>query len=135
MKILVDTSVWSLAFRRRKNGAAVPPVVVALQGLIEDFRANMIGAIRQEILSGIAEHRQFHLLERRLAAFPDLPITSAEHIRAAEMFNLCRRRGVQGSHIDFLICAAAERHECEIFTLDKDFVGFAKILSIKLYKE
>jgi predicted nucleic acid-binding protein len=46
---------------------------------------------------------------------------------------MCRKKGIQGSHIDFLICAVAELHEMSIFTLDKDFIRYATVLPIKLY--
>jgi len=44
--------------------------------------------------------------------------------RAAELFNLCLAKGVQGSNTDFLICAVAERSNCTLFTTDKDFQLF-----------
>jgi hypothetical protein len=37
------------------------------------------------------------------------------------MFNMCQRRGIQGSNTDFLICAVAEMYELSIFTIDQDF--------------
>ena len=46
--------------------------------------------------------------------------------KAAECYNICRSAGIQGSHIDFLICAFAERENAPIFTTDKDFFHYAK---------
>jgi predicted nucleic acid-binding protein len=54
-------------------------------------------------------------------------------VRAASFFNRCRRKGIQGSNTDFLICAAAHRHEVPIFTTDLDFPRFEKILPIALF--
>jgi hypothetical protein len=51
LKIIVDTSIWSLALRRRAVGGN--GFVSALRDLIESDRAAMLGCIRQEILSGI----------------------------------------------------------------------------------
>jgi len=132
MKVLVDTSVWSLALRR-KGGAEAEPVR-QLRSLITDGRVRMIGPIRQEILSAIRDERQFNELEARLSAFPDLPVSEEDHVTAARFFNLCRAKGVQGSNTDFLICAIASRHRLAILTTDKDFTAFAKILPIQLYK-
>ena len=132
MKVLVDTSVWSLALRR--GGETEPGSAHELRNLIADGRVQMIGPIRQEILSGVREEGQFKELEARLSAFPDLPLTSEDHVAAARFFNLCRAKGVQGSNTDFLICAVAVRHRLAIFTTDKDFTLYAKHLPIVLHK-
>jgi len=131
MKVLVDTSVWSLALRRGGDSGVSP--VRDLLGLIADNRVQMIGPIRQELLSGIRDEKQFRELEVRLSAFPDLAITSEDHVTAARFFNECRSKGIQGSNTDFLICAIAARHHLAVFTTDKDFALYAKHLPIILY--
>jgi predicted nucleic acid-binding protein len=132
MKVLVDTSVWSLALRRGSDSTATP--VRELQNLITDNRVQMIGPIRQELLSGIREEKQFKELETHLSAFPDLPVTAEDYVTAARFFNLCRANGIQGSNTDFLICAVAVRHRLAIFTTDKDFTLYAKQLPIALHR-
>ena len=132
MKVLVDTSVWSLALRRGSDSTAAP--VRELQSLIADNRVQMIGPIRQELLSGIREETQFRELETRLSAFPDLPVTAQDYVTAARFFNLCRANGIQGSNTDFLICAVAVRHRLAIFTTDRDFTLYAKHLPIALHR-
>jgi hypothetical protein len=132
MKVLVDTSVWSLALRR--GGETESDPARELRNLIADGRVQMIGPIRQEILSGVREEGQFKDLETRLGAFPDLRLTSEDHVAAARFFNLCRAKGVQGSNTDFLICAVAVRHRLAIYTTDKDFTLYAKHLPIVLHK-
>lgn len=97
------------------------------------MRAELLGVIRQELLSGIRDSTQFEKLRGRLRAFPDLPVTTADHERAAEFFNLCRAQGIQGSNTDFLICAVAERQQIPILTTDDDFGLFAKHLPIVLH--
>lgn len=131
MNVLVDTSIWSLALRRRQAGSS--PSTEALAALIEENRVRMIGPIRQELLSGIPDKRQFNRLKRKLSPFPDESIETADYERAAEMFNTCRQEGVQGSHIDFLICAVAANRSFFIFTADRDFGLYASFLSIKLF--
>jgi predicted nucleic acid-binding protein len=129
---LVDTSAWSEALRRGPTADSQPAHELRL--LIADHRVEIIGPIRQELLSGIRERAQFKRLKRHLAAFPDLPITAADYVTAASFFNTCRTNGVQGSNTDFLICAVAARHSLAIFTTDKDFLLFAKHLPITLYE-
>jgi hypothetical protein len=132
MEVLVDTSIWSLALRRKKQKTAESILVSQFSELINETRVRIIGPIRQELLSGISEEPQFEKLKRHLDPFEDLPIFSKNYERAAEMHNQCRQKGVIGGHIDFLICSVAEYYHIPIFTNDKDFVYYAKHLPIML---
>jgi predicted nucleic acid-binding protein len=136
MKVLVDTSVWSLALRRPKNVALSPEqqiVVTVLADLMRDGRAVMIGAIRQELLSGIKTQAGFDALKNTLTAFEDVPLTMADYEKAAEVFNTCRANGVQGSSTDFLICAVSINHQLPIFSVDNDFLNYQKHLPVLLH--
>ena len=132
MKVIVDTSVWSLALRRDKDESPSP--VQELRHLIHDHRVQMMGPIRQEILSGIRSKSQFKKLRKHLESFPDLPIFTEDYVAAAQFFNHCRSKGIQGSNTDFLICAAAVRNEFSIYTTNKDFQMFSKYIQIVLHK-
>jgi predicted nucleic acid-binding protein len=50
------------------------------------------------------------------------------------MSNQCRARGISGSAVDFLICAAAHRLKWAIFTTDLDFQRYASVLPLGLYR-
>ena len=132
MKIIVDTSVWSLALRRDKQGSFAP--VQELRHLIHDHRVQIIGPIRQEILSGIRSESQFKKLQKHLESFPDQPILTEDYVTAAKFFNRCRSKGIQGSNTDFLICAVAVRNRFSIYTTDKDFELFSKYIQIVLHQ-
>jgi predicted nucleic acid-binding protein len=136
MRVLIDTPVWSLAFRRKKGGHSLQEsaILLEIKELIHQSNTAIIGAIRQEILSGITIEAQFEKLKDNLRAFEDLKLTTEDYEIAAEFYNKCRRKGVQGSHIDFLICAAAHRNNIPIFTTDKDFDLYSKHIDISLYK-
>lgn len=127
----MDTSIWSLVLRR-KGEVAVEHRERMVQ-LVREDRAHLIGAVRQELLSGIKERSAFEQLATRLEAFPDLPLIQLDYVHAASYFNTCRAAGIQGSNTDFLICAAAVRHELTIYTSDKDFTRFSKYIPIRLY--
>jgi predicted nucleic acid-binding protein len=136
MKVLVDTSVWSLALRRPKNVILSPEqqnVVTALADLMRDGRAVMMGAIRQELLSGIKTQAGFDALKNTLTAFEDVPLAMQDYEKAAELFNTCRAKGVQGTSTDFLICAVSINHQLPIFSVDGDFLNYQKHLSMMLY--
>jgi predicted nucleic acid-binding protein len=130
MKVLVDTSVWSLALRRR---APAHPAVNELRRLVSDGRAAIVGPVRQELLSGIRDRAVFERLRDHLRAFPDEPITSADYERAADCFNRCRTKGIQGSNTDLLLCAVAERYRFPILTTDEDFSRFGRVLPLRLH--
>lgn len=129
MKVLVDTSIWSLVLRSKHDTH-----IHHLTELIEEGRVEIIGPIRQEILSGVRTQKQFDQLKTYLDAFPDIPLTTEEYIVAAQSFNRCRGKGIQGSHVDFLICAAAQKHNLSIYTADKDFLLYASVLPLLIYK-
>jgi len=132
MKVIVDTSVWSLALRRDKQESNT--AVQEFRRLIHDHRVQMIGPIRQEILSGIRIESQFKELQKHLESFPDLPASTEDYVTAAKYFNRYRSKGTQGSNTDFLICAMANRNKFSIFTTDKDFELFSEHIKILLHK-
>jgi len=132
MRVLVDTSVWSLALRR--NQPVDSPVVTELVELIREVRCQIIGPVRQELLSGIKNHLQFQKLRNHLRAFPDLEVTTQDFETAADFFNICRGKGIQGSNTDFLMCAIAARHKIPLFTTDEDFTLFQPHLPILLHR-
>jgi predicted nucleic acid-binding protein len=131
MKVLIDTCVWSLVLRHRKPDERLTGIVT---DLISDGRAVLIGPIRQEILSGVADAKQFDTLRRLLSAYDDIPLDRLHFEKAAEFCNTCRSHGIQGSTIDFLICAVAHLENLLILTTDKDFTHFARHLAITLYE-
>lgn len=131
MRVLVDTSVWSLALRR--NEPTDHPSVRVLTDLIRDGRVDMMGAIRQELLSGVKSERFFEALRKKLGAFYAIPLEIEDYELAAEFFNRCRSRGVQGSNTDFLICAVASRREMAILTTDRDFSHFGEHLPVRIF--
>ena len=132
MKVIVDTSVWSLALRRNK--VQENKYVEELEELIKEFRAQLIGPIRQELLNGIRSEKQFRVLKKHLRAFKNLDIETEDYELASEYFNKARKNGIQGSNTDFLLCAISNRLRMPIFTTDKDFLNFQSVLPIELHR-
>ena len=131
MKVLVDTPIWSYALRtfNKKFQAEINEITA----LIKDQRAFIIGPIRQEILSGYSDLNKFNDLKEKLSYFENTHILDKDYESAAELCNKCIQKGIQGSHIDFLICAVAKRLHVPIFTSDEDFSHYRRIVSIKLH--
>ncbi len=132
MKVVVDTSVWSLALRRRKPTTAAE--VETLRHLIREGLAVLIGPVRQELLSGIRHKAQFERLRDRLAAFPDLELTTQDFELAAELCNRCMAKGVQAAHTDFLIAASAISRGYAVMTTDQDFELISRIVPVRIHK-
>ena len=132
MKIIIDTCVWSLALRRKES--IENEYVNELKELIKEVRAQLIGPVRQELLSGIKSKKQFNLLRDHLRAFEQITIKPKDYELAAEYFNTARKKGIQGSNTDFLLCAISNRHKMPILTTDNDFVNFQAVLPIELHK-
>lgn len=131
VKVLVDTSIWSLALRRKASIDG--EILDKLKSLILSNQVVLIGPVRQELLSGIADEYNFARLKLKLDGYIDFPIATQDYVTAAQLYNCCRSRGIQGSMVDFLICAVAINNDMTIFTSDKDFNNFAKYLPIKLF--
>jgi predicted nucleic acid-binding protein len=136
MMVLVDTPVWSLALRRKSTDLSASEEfrTRSLAELIREGRAQLIGVVRQELLSGIREPEKFDKLRNYLRAFDDIHLDGADYEHAAQLHNRCRRRGIAGSAIDFLICGVADRRRWQIFTTDADFEHYQKVLGLKLYR-
>lgn len=132
MKVLVDTCVWSHVLRHKD-----PDIELTnkLKGLILDNLVVTIGPIRQELLSGISQHSQFEALKGHLSFFEDIPLVSEYFVKAAEFSNICRKKGIQGSSTDFLICAAAFLNNISVFTIDSDFENYKHHLPIHLFEK
>ncbi|MBI1939893.1 MAG: PIN domain-containing protein [Acidobacteria bacterium] len=135
MIVHVDTTIWSLLLRRTPKNLS--PEQQALRNelaeLIREGRAQLIGPIRQEVLSGIRDATQFRRLRDHLRAFDDGPVKTRDYEEAARASNRCRAEGVAGSSIDFLICAVAMHRKWPIFTTDRDFAHYAQHLPIQVH--
>jgi hypothetical protein len=135
MMVLVDTSVWSLALRRKPEHLEPRErqLTETLAELVREGRVQLLGPVRQELLSGIREESQFRKLRDYMRAFPEQPLDAEDYEEAAHMNNRCRSRGIAGSAIDFLLCAAAHRRGWTILTTDRDFQNYASVLPLRLH--
>jgi len=127
--VIVDSNIWSEAFRKKERESLS---VQVLRTLVNEGEVIMISPIRQETLSGIKEIERYEKIREALRAFPSQRIEERIYERAAAFFNLCRGKGVQGSHTDFLICSCAVTWKASILTKDRDFTRYARYIPIEL---
>lgn len=133
--IVLDTSVLSLAFRRRSTTAPESPAAKELRRLIEqDVPLFVPGIVAQELLSGVRAEAQFRKLRELLSGFPLLLAEERHHLRGARISNECRRAGRSFSTIDCLIAAHALELPGPLLTADVDFRGMAPLCGLKLHR-
>jgi predicted nucleic acid-binding protein len=133
VKLFVDTSVWSLAFRRDR-----PPHLSEVHALFHALDAGEIvvttGIVLQELLQGFRGPGEKDLIISRFTALPLLTPDLTEHVNAAELRNLCRRKGVQVGTIDALLAQLCIRHDLTLLTTDKDFERVAVHSDLRIWE-
>jgi predicted nucleic acid-binding protein len=131
VSLFVDTSIWSLAWRRdspeRSGGVLI---------LEEALKAGDVivttGLVLQELLQGFRGAKQ---RTRILTAFSTLPLLipdRQDHVAAADLRNTCRRKGVQIATIDAMLAQLCIRHDLRMLTADGDFTRIAAHSSLRL---
>lgn len=132
MTVLVDTPIWSLAFRRQRSqlNPEEAEIVKKLDDFLRAGAAAMPGVVRQELLSGMRDAGEFERLRVLLRKVEDVPVLVEDYEDAARIANTCRSAGIAGSPVDFLLCALARRRSWPVFTLDNDFDRYQKLAGI-----
>ena len=133
--ILIDTSVLSLAFRRRVKTSPEPPVVRTFRLLVEEDQPIAIpGIVLQELLSGVRTPGEFERLLQLVEGFPLVIATREHHVGAARIANACRQAGIAVSTVDCLIASMVVETESQLFTADNDFVRMAPHSGLQLFE-
>jgi predicted nucleic acid-binding protein len=132
LSLFVDTSVWSLAFRRD-----APALAKEVRELVRAIEAGeeliTTGLVLQELLQGFSGPRNRAQILDRFAALPLLVPNRRDHVDAAELRNKCRRGGIQIGTIDALLAQLCLRHDLRMLTTDRDFGNLAGYCALKLW--
>jgi predicted nucleic acid-binding protein len=133
LTLLVDTSVWSLAFRRDVPARA--PEVTALAEAIKSGETIVTtGLVLQELLQGLSGPKARDQILDRFSAVPLLVPDRNDHIEAAELRNRCRRNGLQIGTIDALLAQLCIRHDLTMLTTDNDFGRIVDHSTLRVWK-
>jgi predicted nucleic acid-binding protein len=128
--ILVDTTVWIDWFADRDCRATDRLRLAIEQG--EDLA--VCGVVITEVLQGVRNDRDFATIRDRLFALIYLPVTVETHVRAAEMYRACRKRGLTiGKPIDCIISATCIENSAFILHNDRDFDHIAKHFALQCW--
>ena len=134
MTLFVDTSVWSLAFRRDQVSAAAE--VRMLRHALEGGETIVAtGLVLQELLQGFAGPRARKDIIDRFAALPLVAPDRQDHIDAAELRNRCRRAGLQIGTIDAVIAQLCIHHQLKLLTTDNDFLLATRCCDLRVWRE
>ena len=132
MPLLVDTSVWSLAYRRD-----APPDVPEVRALREALGGGdaivTTGIILLELLRGFVPERAQQTIRADLGVLECVEPRWADYEAAAELSNACRRQGVQLGAVDALLAHLAIAHELTLLTTDRDFVLAAACIPLRVW--
>jgi len=137
MNLLIDTSVWSEALRR-KNKSVNSEDTFLFQIIQNEEEIFITGIILQEILTGIKNEKLFDDINNHLRFFNFVNPTNIEHILAAKLRNDLAKKGITVASIDVLIAQIAISNNLTLATYDTDFEKIAahsklKILNYKQY--
>lgn len=114
--VVVDTSVWVEAFRRRGD----PATRASRRALLDEERAILPAPSRIELLGG-GTPAWLETLRRALGAVPSWRPGDATWARAESWVELAVGRGERLGVVDLLIGALAAEHAAPVWSLDRDF--------------
>ena len=132
MTLFVDTSVWSLFFRRD-----VPPElpqILALRRTLFEGAAVATGLVLQELLQGLSGPRaKAEILDHFSGIQMTVP-TRADHVNAAELRNRCRRSGIQIGTVDALIAQLCIANDLTLLAMDNDFTHMSRKAPLRVWR-
>lgn len=132
MALLVDTSVWSLAYRRDDPSSA-REVVALREALAGGDRVVTTGIIFLELLRGFVPERAQQTIRQDFGTLDVVEPAWTDYEQAAELGNTCRRAGVQLGSIDALIAQLAIAHDLALLTTDQDFTHAARHIPLRVW--
>jgi predicted nucleic acid-binding protein len=132
LNVFVDTSVWSHALRR--DSVTDPKALFLGKALAGDDMILTTGLVLQELLQGFRGPKQKERIIDYFSLLPMIVPDLDDHINAASLRNMCRRKGIQVGTIDALIATLCIRHDLHLLTTDEDFPHVVKHTSLSLVK-
>lgn len=132
MALLVDTSVWSLAYRR--DSPPDSPHVEALRQSLRSGGVATTGVVLLELLRGFVPPTAQATIRSEFAVLEFIEPARDDYDAAAALANTCRRAGVQLGTIDALIAQLAITGDHTLLATDKDFEFAAEHVGLRLWR-
>ena len=118
--LLPDVDIWLRAFSRQDPD---PLVVHAFSRHVQMRAVVLVGLVRQSLLARTRDSRQFARLEDALAGFPDLPVLTRDHRRAALLVQRLRGSQMTLSPWQALLWAIDERIGGQVWSQDRHWLA------------
>ena len=131
MSLLVDTNVWSLAYRRDTDPGH--PHVAALRDHLNRGEVMTTGMIYLELLRGFTRPASRTTIEQSFAALPFIEPARADYAAAADLCVTCRRAGVPFESVDALIAQVCIANDLTLLTVDADFTLAARHVPVDVW--
>lgn len=123
--VLIDTCIWVPFFNRPQSA-----VKKAVDELLDEDRAALVGPILAEVLSGFRREAQADWVVSALRGLVYIELTWDDWRGAAQLGRQLAGRGHQLPLSDLALAAVAQRLDCAVFTSDPHFT---LIPDLKLY--
>ncbi len=133
MALLVDTCVWSLAYRR-DTPPGQPEVSALRHALTTHGDVVTTGVIYLEVLRGFVPPRAREIIRREFSNLEFLEPMRSDYEASADLATRCRSAGVQLGSIDALIAQLAIAGGHALLTTDQDFIHAAKHCDLYLWR-
>ena len=127
--VLVDSSVWIEALRRRGRLDAK----LAVQGLLDAYEAQWCTPVRLEVMGG-ARPEERGRLGHHFSTIPYRICTEQDLDRALALAWKLRDHGLSIPWLDVVVAALALHDGSRLYTLDDHFARVAEIVPLRLYE-
>jgi len=126
--ILPDTSVWVLFLRKSTS----PTVKAELAQALREMRVHLSPVVAAELLRGARSKKEFQALRRGLLALPEAPNGIVVWLRAGELGQALKEKGITLPLSDLAIAASAELGGLELWHADRHYEQIAQVADLRL---
>jgi len=133
MALLVDTSVWSLAYRR-DTPPDLPEVEALRRVLTSGDGVVTTGMILLELLRGFVPAKAQNTIRTAFDVLEFIGPTRDDYVGAASVGNACRRAGVRLGSVDALIAQLTIAGDHTPLTTDEDFHRAARHVDLRVWQ-
>jgi predicted nucleic acid-binding protein len=133
LTLFIDTSVWSLAFRRDAP-PDVPEVAMLRAALASGDDIASTGFVLLELLRGAVPTKAKKAIAAAFGWITMIEPTLDDYVGAADLGNTCRSSGVQLGTVDTLIAWLVVDRHFTLLSTDRDFQHAAPVVGMRVWR-
>ena len=127
--VLVDSSVWIEAFRRKGK----LEVKLAIEGLLEAYEAQWCSPVRLEVLGGARKDERTRL-GKHFSVIPYRICREDDWDRAVSLAWRLRGEGLNVPWLDVVIASIAIHDKIRLYAIDAHFEKISQLTNLMLYR-